>query len=98
MNSEAENLWRLSANELVSTYRAEVATPDAVLEATLARIEDVNPRLNAIVTLDPRRSPRSIRRQHATLEHWQSAWSTRRRARDDQGQHLGTWTAHHLGQ
>jgi aspartyl-tRNA(Asn)/glutamyl-tRNA(Gln) amidotransferase subunit A len=52
MNSEAGNLWRLSAIELASTYRAGVATPNAVLEATLARIEEVNPRLNAIVTLD----------------------------------------------
>jgi aspartyl-tRNA(Asn)/glutamyl-tRNA(Gln) amidotransferase subunit A len=52
MNSEAKNLWQSSATELASTYLAGVATPDAVLEATLARIEEVNPRLNAIITLD----------------------------------------------
>jgi aspartyl-tRNA(Asn)/glutamyl-tRNA(Gln) amidotransferase subunit A len=52
MISEAENLWRLSATELASTYLAGAATPDVALEATLARIEEINPRLNAIITLD----------------------------------------------
>ena len=52
MTSELETLWRLSITELESAYLARTTTPVAVLEATLARIEDVNPRLNAIVTLD----------------------------------------------
>ena len=50
--SEPQTLWRLSATELASAYLAGTTMPDAVLEATLARIEDVNPHLNAIVTLD----------------------------------------------
>jgi aspartyl-tRNA(Asn)/glutamyl-tRNA(Gln) amidotransferase subunit A len=52
MKSEPETLWRLSATELASAYLAGTTTPDAVLEATLARIEDVNPRLNAIIIPD----------------------------------------------
>ncbi len=45
-------LWRLSAAELAAAYRAGETTPDAVLTATLDRIAEVNPRVNAIITLD----------------------------------------------
>jgi aspartyl-tRNA(Asn)/glutamyl-tRNA(Gln) amidotransferase subunit A len=44
-------LWTLSARELASAY-ADGLSPRAVIEATLAHISEVNPRLNAIVTLD----------------------------------------------
>ena len=46
------DLWKLSATELGSAYRTGRCTPDDALEAILARIAAVNPRLNAIVTLD----------------------------------------------
>jgi aspartyl-tRNA(Asn)/glutamyl-tRNA(Gln) amidotransferase subunit A len=42
-------LWRLPAAELARRYRAGTATPRAVLEAVLARLEAVNPALNAVV-------------------------------------------------
>jgi len=45
-------LWQLSAGELAAAYRIGLTAPDAVLQAVFARIEEVNPRLNAIVTLD----------------------------------------------
>ncbi len=45
-------LWQLSATDLATAYRDGTTMPVAVLEATLQRIEDINPRLNAIVTLD----------------------------------------------
>jgi aspartyl-tRNA(Asn)/glutamyl-tRNA(Gln) amidotransferase subunit A len=48
----SQPLWQLSAIELAAVYRAGRITPEAVLTATLARIEEVNPRVNAIVTLD----------------------------------------------
>jgi len=51
MKSEPE-LWQLSAAELASAYRDGLTTPEAALQATLARVEDINPRVNAIVTLD----------------------------------------------
>src|SRR4051812_22308552 len=51
MKSEPE-FWQLSAVELASAYRDGTSTPEAVLHATLDRIEDINPRVNAIVTLD----------------------------------------------
>jgi aspartyl-tRNA(Asn)/glutamyl-tRNA(Gln) amidotransferase subunit A len=44
-------LWSLSATELAAGY-AKGLDPDRVLVETLARIDNVNPRLNAIVTLD----------------------------------------------
>jgi amidase len=45
-------MWRLSATELASGIRAGRFSAREAMEAHLARIEAVNPRLNAIVTLD----------------------------------------------
>ena len=45
-------LWRLSATELATGYRAQSFSPVDALEAILARIAAVNARLNAFVTLD----------------------------------------------
>ena len=44
-------LWSLSARELSQAY-ARGLSPAEVITATLARIEEINPQLNAIVTLD----------------------------------------------
>lgn len=44
-------LWKLSARELARAY-ADGVSPREVIEATLSHIAEVNPRLNAIVTLD----------------------------------------------
>ena len=55
MNSPAEAekpFWSEPATELASLYRVGAATPTAMLESVLGRIEDVNPRINALVTLD----------------------------------------------
>lgn len=46
------NLWELSAAELTAGYASGTFTPRDALDAVLGRIDDVNPRLNAIVTLD----------------------------------------------
>jgi aspartyl-tRNA(Asn)/glutamyl-tRNA(Gln) amidotransferase subunit A len=45
-------LWTLSASELGSAYREGTATPNDALTSILARIDDFNPAVNAIVTLD----------------------------------------------
>jgi aspartyl-tRNA(Asn)/glutamyl-tRNA(Gln) amidotransferase subunit A len=45
-------LWQWSAGDLARAYREKRTTPDIVLQAVLDRIAAVNPRLNAIVTLD----------------------------------------------
>jgi aspartyl-tRNA(Asn)/glutamyl-tRNA(Gln) amidotransferase subunit A len=45
-------LWSASAVELGRAYHARELSPVEVLDAILARCERVNPRLNAIVTLD----------------------------------------------
>ena len=45
-------LWALSASELAHAYRVGAATPDDALTAILARVDKLNPVLNAIVTLD----------------------------------------------
>jgi aspartyl-tRNA(Asn)/glutamyl-tRNA(Gln) amidotransferase subunit A len=46
------NLWELSAAELTAGYAGGKFTPRDALESVLARIDAVNPRINAIVTLD----------------------------------------------
>ncbi|SFC58894.1 aspartyl-tRNA(Asn)/glutamyl-tRNA(Gln) amidotransferase subunit A [Polaromonas sp. OV174] len=48
MNPQPE-LWRLSAVELARRYRDGSLTPRAVAQACLARLDVVNPQLNAVV-------------------------------------------------
>jgi aspartyl-tRNA(Asn)/glutamyl-tRNA(Gln) amidotransferase subunit A len=45
----AQELWRLSATELRRGYADGSLTPLAVAQACLARLEAVNPRLNAVI-------------------------------------------------
>jgi aspartyl-tRNA(Asn)/glutamyl-tRNA(Gln) amidotransferase subunit A len=47
-----EPLWSLTAAELAGRYKSREATPEQALQSVIDRIEEVNPRLNAIVTLD----------------------------------------------
>jgi aspartyl-tRNA(Asn)/glutamyl-tRNA(Gln) amidotransferase subunit A len=47
------NLWELTAAELVAGYASGKFTPRDALAEVLARIGVVNPKINAIVTLDP---------------------------------------------
>ena len=51
MSDDDRPLWSLSAKELSAGY-ANGLSPHDVIAATLSRIREVNPRLNAIVTLD----------------------------------------------
>jgi aspartyl-tRNA(Asn)/glutamyl-tRNA(Gln) amidotransferase subunit A len=44
-------LWSFNAGELAPAY-ANGLSPRSVIDATLARIRDINPKLNAIITLD----------------------------------------------
>jgi aspartyl-tRNA(Asn)/glutamyl-tRNA(Gln) amidotransferase subunit A len=44
--------WRRSAADLVSGYAAGDFSPVEVLQSVLQRLDEVNPRLNAVVTLD----------------------------------------------
>lgn len=49
-----ESLADLSAHELARRVRAREVSPVEALDACLARVEAVNPRINALVTLNPR--------------------------------------------
>jgi amidase len=49
----SDELWRRSATELATAIRGREVSCVEVMQAHLARIEAVNPALNAIVTLDP---------------------------------------------
>jgi aspartyl-tRNA(Asn)/glutamyl-tRNA(Gln) amidotransferase subunit A len=45
-------LWQLSAAELGAAYRDGSATPEDALTSVLTRLDAVNPKINAVVTLD----------------------------------------------
>lgn len=64
----ARPLWMLSARELADAY-ANGLTPAEVVAATLAHIEDINPRLNAIVTLDAKGAGDSA---EASTQRWRT--------------------------
>lgn len=66
---DSPDLWRLSAGDLQRRYRDGSLTPLAVAQACLARLEAVNPRLNAVVA---RRDPEFLREAAAaTARHAQ---------------------------
>ena len=52
MSAMSDELWRSSATELAATIRRREVSCVEVMQAHLARIEAVNPLLNAIVSLD----------------------------------------------
>ncbi|HXV94620.1 MAG TPA: hypothetical protein VD813_15050, partial [Pseudonocardia sp.] len=49
----AGDLADLTATELLAAFAAGTATPSQAVEACLARIAAVNPRINAVVRLAP---------------------------------------------
>ena len=53
MSSEGREITRLSAAELARLIRAREVSPVEAAEAYLRRVEEVNPKLNAVVTLAP---------------------------------------------
>lgn len=58
-------LWKLPATELARGYRNGSLSPVAVLQSCLARLEAVNPRLNAVVL---RRDAAALREAQAAAE------------------------------
>ncbi len=50
--SSSAPLWTLTAAELNQAFAAGIATPSDALESILVRHDEVNPRINAVVTLD----------------------------------------------
>jgi aspartyl-tRNA(Asn)/glutamyl-tRNA(Gln) amidotransferase subunit A len=59
--------WRLSASELQRRYREGSLTPLQVAQASLARLEAVNPRINAVVA---RRDPAFMEEAQAATERY----------------------------
>jgi aspartyl-tRNA(Asn)/glutamyl-tRNA(Gln) amidotransferase subunit A len=60
-------LWRLPATELQRRYRDGSLAPTAVADAVLARLEAVNPRINAVVV---RRDPAFLAEAQASAARW----------------------------
>jgi aspartyl-tRNA(Asn)/glutamyl-tRNA(Gln) amidotransferase subunit A len=65
-------LWQCSANELAAKYQSGECSPVEVLESVLQRIGKVNPRINAIVTLD---TDGARAQAKASERRWQQAAS-----------------------
>ena len=64
-------LWSFSAHELGAAY-AKGLSPVDVLQSTLSRIREINPRLNAIVTLD---AGGALRAAEISARRWKEARS-----------------------
>ncbi|MBV9273611.1 MAG: amidase [Verrucomicrobia bacterium] len=65
----ATELWRRSGAELSAAYDRRECTPVDVLESVWQRIQNVNPEINAFVTLDSAGAQRSA---EASAKRWQS--------------------------
>ncbi len=87
----------LPAGDLVRCFRARRLSPTEVVQAVLARIDAVNPALNALVTVDREGALAAARRATAALARGRSlitavaaaiAWldGARRRAVDVRGE------------
>jgi aspartyl-tRNA(Asn)/glutamyl-tRNA(Gln) amidotransferase subunit A len=68
MNQQTQT-WRLSAIELQQRYRSGALTPRAVAQACLARLDAVNPRLNAVIA---RRDDDMLREADAATERYRA--------------------------
>ncbi len=51
MNIETKNLWKKNASEIIALIDKKEITIEEVLDSSLDRIKDINPNINAIVTL-----------------------------------------------
>ena len=68
MNSATvQELAFTSAETLAALVRSKQLSPVELMEATLARIEQVNPQINAFIQLDPERGLREARAQTGRL-------------------------------
>ncbi|MFQ5722889.1 MAG: amidase [Terriglobia bacterium] len=65
----------LSAEEMVGKIRKKEISPVELIEAHLARIDRLNPQLNAIISLDPDRVRREARRAEEALSRGAAAGS-----------------------
>jgi Asp-tRNA(Asn)/Glu-tRNA(Gln) amidotransferase A subunit family amidase len=63
----SDELTKLSATKLAALIRARAVSPVEVVEAHLRRIERLNPKLNAIVTLDPDALERALEAEDAIM-------------------------------
>lgn len=67
--NEQEQTWRLSAVELQKRYRSGTLTPRAVAEACLARLDAVNPKINAVIA---RRDEAMLREADVATERYRA--------------------------
>ena len=67
-----EHLWYLSIGELHALLRAKETSPVEIINACLARIETLNPRLNAFVVILAEQARNQAREAEAEIKagHW----------------------------
>ena len=51
MNIETKNLWKKNASEILALIDKKEILIEEVLESSLNRIKEINPDINAVVTL-----------------------------------------------
>jgi Asp-tRNA(Asn)/Glu-tRNA(Gln) amidotransferase A subunit family amidase len=84
--NDGSSLWQLSACELHNRYCDGDLIPDQVITACLKRINDVNPTLNAVVTLDREGGTTRGNRVDQPLATASTTGGLRRRANHSQRQ------------
>ena len=87
-------LW--PAHQLAEAIRRREISSRELLEHYLARVERLNPPLNAVVTLDPDGARRAADAADAALARGEVSGPAARRADDHQGHVRDGRNAHHL--
>ena len=60
MTNSTDTLWMLSAKQLIKLLEKKEVSPKEILESNINRINEVNPSINAVVTLCVERAKDNI--------------------------------------
>ena len=93
----SRELWQKSASDLTLGYANDEWSPLEVVDAIIARVEKVNPLINAIVTLDAEGARTAATASEARWKRGAANRSLRRRTDQRKGQHSGARASDDLG-
>ena len=82
-----EDLWRLSAADMAALIRSKKVSAKEAATAALARLDAVNPKINAVVDHRPEEVLAQAAAIDAAIARGEDAGSARRRAGHGQGQY-----------
>ena len=89
------DIWRMTAVEVASLVRAKKISAREAMASALARLEQANPLINAVVDYRPEYSLAQADAVDAAIARGEDAGSAHRRADHDQGAHRSGRLCHH---